>query len=289
MKKHSPNPENKKAGLPKFPVSSFQFQRVIRFTLIELLVVIAIVAILVALLLPALSQAREYAKMIACINNMKQIGLIYNMYVNDNNYTAPVGRRTNSNHAKLLTDGVTKWGPRISFEVGGYIDYYDNISVTTGEYARLYCHTAKSSGLRQSYGWCNSSNPMNVDGRQMVPAFGGQFGENQYFAKLAGINNNQAPLVIEREDDGWGEHQDTRFIDVYEISPLPTAFRPSRALRRHTVGTSNILYLDCSVVNRPYSWWPSNFPTDNDIRKYFFFRATRTKGVKNEKEKVYFN
>jgi len=59
------------------------------FTLLELLVVIAIIAILAALLLPVLGAAKRKAAQITCINNLKQLGLGMQIYVNDNRDTFP--------------------------------------------------------------------------------------------------------------------------------------------------------------------------------------------------------
>jgi len=66
--------------------------RVSAFTLIELLVVIAIIAILAALLLPALSKAKQKAQTISCLNNLKQVGLFLQLYTDDNKDTFPACR-----------------------------------------------------------------------------------------------------------------------------------------------------------------------------------------------------
>lgn len=61
------------------------------FTLIELLVVITIISILAAILLPALARAREAAYRASCANNLKQMGLVFQMYANEHNGDLPSG------------------------------------------------------------------------------------------------------------------------------------------------------------------------------------------------------
>lgn len=61
------------------------------FTLVELLMVIAIIAILAAILFPVFAQAREAARTIACLSNLKQIGLSVHMYAQDYDESFPMG------------------------------------------------------------------------------------------------------------------------------------------------------------------------------------------------------
>jgi prepilin-type N-terminal cleavage/methylation domain-containing protein len=65
-------------------------RRISGFTLIELLVVIAIIAILAAILFPVFAQAREQARSISCLSNMKQVGLATLLYIQDYDETFPM-------------------------------------------------------------------------------------------------------------------------------------------------------------------------------------------------------
>ncbi|OQA87210.1 MAG: hypothetical protein BWY31_00922 [Lentisphaerae bacterium ADurb.Bin242] len=71
-------------------------KRGIKFTLIELLIVISIIVVLVAMLLPALKKAKVTATKVVCQGNLKQTGMLMNMYQDDNRSLFPVAYQPNS-------------------------------------------------------------------------------------------------------------------------------------------------------------------------------------------------
>ncbi|HEX7862773.1 MAG TPA: DUF1559 domain-containing protein [Verrucomicrobiae bacterium] len=108
------------------------------FTLIELLVVIGIIGILAGLLIPALSKARERGRAIRCVSNQKQIGVAFQLYVEDHQFMPP-GRIA----------GFTQWDLCVGMYVGGK----EGALSPEARTALFMCPSVKrNNGVRLNYG-----------------------------------------------------------------------------------------------------------------------------------------
>ncbi len=109
-----------------------RFQRIhCAFTLIELLVVIAIIAVLAAMLLPVLARAKQKGQEAVCLSNLKQIGLVFEMYLNDQSDHFPDRRDLKSS----LPGGYHPWtswppsDPRAGWAATNFFNYCPNLNV----------------------------------------------------------------------------------------------------------------------------------------------------------------
>lgn len=216
------------------------------FTLVELLVVISIIALLVSILLPSLAKAREQAKAVYCLNNLRQFAIAAQMHVFENNDAYPVGSRN------FFQNGL----------------YYQMMWDFT--------HITDASGNTQTESgtlWQSIKAPLEI---QQCPSFKGQAnwandpstGYNYNASYLAIIDNSGSPIPprpiratqIKRPTrvamfgDGQYENGANKFmrsplLDIYDDTQLDKdfGFRSSGTQGfRHNRAT-NVAYADAHV------------------------------------------
>jgi prepilin-type N-terminal cleavage/methylation domain-containing protein/prepilin-type processing-associated H-X9-DG protein len=203
------------------------------FTLIELLVVIAIIAILAAMLLPALSRAKEKAKAISCLSNMRQIGLAFKIYTDEHDDVFVQLARDGAPPTNAIvpnTTSVTWWPDLLAASMGG-----KNIKV----------HNCPSIIVTNGFGigmnhpelgqFLTTGGEKTKESQVRKPAATVVFGDAQ------GISN-----PLEKNPDQWLPDKNSvqnYFFRTPNSEPYYSFVDPIRVYHRHN-GRANVAHVD---------------------------------------------
>jgi prepilin-type N-terminal cleavage/methylation domain-containing protein/prepilin-type processing-associated H-X9-DG protein len=202
------------------------------FTLIELLVVISIIAILIALLLPGVQAAREAARRVQCVNNLKQLALALNSYLSSNE-AFPSSFCSRSTNTRQIGAAWGSWSPQsmllpyleqgaayntINFATVSESNFDGAVANWTATTTRIMAFLCPSSGLPIGSLTGKGSSTL-IPGNNYFASLGPQI---QLYAR--GGAPDSAPLGLFACNDGYGGVATIRLADIRDGTSSTIAF-----------------------------------------------------------------